>query len=326
MFLEIIRKIEAQEPLLKEEIVELLCLSPESEEARELNDIAFKIGFEAAKGKMRIFGQIGLDNSVCTENCSYCSFAIDNFRARCSRVDLAKQIREHNKQSVIDENLFRSHLKAFDKAQVDAVSLMGTASLPFPAFLEFVKIARETLSENIGIIINYRDMTRAEVDLLHDSGATCAYHTIRVREGEITNIDPDKRRATISAIKNSGLDLMNGVEPIWEPFNDGLAADVAERILEAVQQEPFATGVCGLCEVKNSRFCGRKPTEKRVQLVASVLRIVAAKKVPIGCVGGVKWVDAGADPRERGFLDSEEHIINEVKRARRELETTGWER
>lgn len=319
-----IEKIDAGEPFSREKIVELLCLDPKSGEAQELNELAFKIGLQAAKGKMRIFGQIGLDDSVCAENCAYCSFAIDNFQSGCSGAGLAEKIREHNKHSVIDESLFRNHLRAFGSAQVNAVSLMGTASLPFSRFLDFIKIARNELPEHVGIIANYRDMNLSEVVSLKDAGVTCAYHTVRVREGKITNIDPNKRRATISAIKQSGLDLMNGVEPIWEPFDKKLAEDVAESILEAVSQEPFATGVCGLCEVENSKFKGKSPTEKRVQLVASVLRIVAGNNVEIGCVGSVKWVDAGSDPRERGYADSEEHIIREVEKARSELQSKGW--
>ena len=108
------------------------------------------------------------------------------------------------------------------------------------------------------------------------------------------------------------------------PFDEALANDVADAILEAVSEHPQITGSCGLCSVENSTFEGKPPTKERVQLVASVLRLVAGETIPYGCVRGISWVDAGADPRERGFSDSKNSIIHEVKKARSATIKEGW--
>lgn len=319
--------------LKKEEIVKLLLLDPFSSEAKDINEKALSIGKKACGGRSLVFGQIGVDDSICPENCAYCSFALRNFEKiynhgshKLKKSEMMAAINKHNAKSVISEELLRQHLLSFNEANVDAVSLMGTAALPFKDYLNMIKISREILNPKIGVIVNYRDMSDNEIYELEQAGATHVYHTVRIREGKITGIHPEKRRATIKLVQKTKMKLMNGVEPVWEPFDESVASDVADAILEAVSQNPQVTGSCGLCEVKNSTFAGKPPSNERVQLVASVLRIVAGVKIPYGCVGGISWVDAGADPRERGFSDSRKTIIYEVEKARSAKIKEGWER
>ena len=249
-----------------------------------MNAKALAIGMQACGGRSLTFGQIGVDNLACPENCTYCAFAACNAKTAGTAMSGSE---------------LSAQLQALAAKNVDAVSLMGTAALPFEEYLHMVELARENLPQNIGVIVNYRDMTANEVSALKQAGATCVYHTVRIREGEITGIDPDLRRKTIEHVQNSGMHLMNGVEPVWEPFDEALAEDVADRIVEAVAQKPHITGVCGLCAVKNSTFAGTPPSTERVQLVASVLRLAAGNTIPHGCIGNIHWVDAGFNPRER---------------------------
>lgn len=301
--------------ITREEIVRLLNLDPFSDEAKKLNEKAFKLGFEACEGKGLVLGQIGVDDSVCPENCRYCSFAISNFKKRST-----ESISEHNKNAVMSLEDLRDHLKAFRDAKVNGVSLMGTGALSFKKYLEMVKLAKEVLGD-IEIIINYRDMTEDELQALKDAGGVWLYHTIRINEGKITDIDPDRRRNTIATGKKLGYKLMNGVEPVYEPLD---VDAVTKRIVEAVLQEPEATGVCGLCSVCGSDFEGKEPAIELVQLVASTLRLAAGKSIPIGCIGGVKWVDAGSDPRERGYKDNYQKILGEVKKAKEALKANDF--
>ena len=306
--------------LSKEEIVELLLLDPTSSQAKKINEEALSIGKKACGGRSLVFGQIGVDDSICPENCSYCAFALRNAIHGSHKLSSSSKIMA----AIISEEALVSHLQAFDEARVDAVSLMGTAALPFENYLNMIKIARDVLSCDIRIIVNYRDMVDNEISALEQAGATHVYHAVRIREGKITGISPERRRATIKRVQKSNMQLMNGVEPVWEPFDEALANDVADAILEAVSEHPQITGSCGLCSVENSTFEGKPPTKERVQLVASVLRLVAGETIPYGCVRGISWVDAGADPRERGFSDSKNSIIHEVKKARSATIKEGW--
>lgn len=287
-------------------------LDPFCDDAKRVVSAAREVGFRAAGGRSLVFGQIGVDDSICPENCAYCAFATCN----SNKID--------NKNAAISDKALIAHLEAFNEARVDAVSLMGTAALPFENYLNMIKIARDVLSSEIRIIVNYRDMLDNEISALEQAGATHVYHAVRIREGKITGISPERRKATIKRVQKSNMQLMNGVEPVWEPFDEALANDVADAILEAVSENPQITGACGLCSVENSRFEGEPPAKERVQLVASVLRLVAGETVPFGCVGGISWVDAGADPRERGFSDSKKTIISEVKKARSATIKEGW--
>ncbi len=323
--------LEATKKLINNEVISsngmasILMLDLASDEVKEINAAAFKKGFAANDGKMNVFGQIGVDNCVCPENCTYCSFSIDVFKENNSeKASLKQAILEHNKSAVINLEGLQDHLESFDEAGVDAVSLMATAALPFDRYLEMVKLARATLSSSIGVIVNYRDMEKEELAQLKEAGATCVYHAIRVHEGVITGIGSEKRKETIKLAQEVGFDLMNGVEPIWEPFDSNLALDVAETIIEAASFKPWATGSCALCKVPGSNFYGATPKPERVQLVASVLRLVCGSDTKVGCVGGVMWVDAGEDPRVRGYRDSREKICLEVSKAREKMQTRGW--
>lgn len=313
------------EAVSQREIASLLMVDPFSSDAEKINKYAFDVGYCAAKGKMHVFGQIGVDNTVCPVNSKYCPFALDNFRLQGEFSESLKlRIAEHNKCSKLSSEEFVYHLHSFNEAKVDAVSLVGTAALPFNEYLDFVVTARNILNPEIGVIVNYRDMTLDDLSRLKVAGATCVYHSLRIREGEITGANPNLRRQTIKNVKLIRFDLMNGVEPVWEPFDEALAMDIADRILEVASNNPWATGVCGLCEVDGINFEGKTPSVERVQLVASILRLVCGLKVPIGCVGGVAWVDVGQDPRERGYSDSREHIIRETEKARVAMSSKGW--
>ena len=285
--------------LSKEEIVELLLLDPTSSQAKKINDEALSIGKKACGGRSLVFGQIGVDDSICPENCAYCAFALRNAihgshklssssqmtaaikdrskihgshechpfendgshkltspigeaskeEEKQARGNLGEQIRakesvaglpardvflqcedavqvasqrtssrfsvEKRNKTIISEEALISHLQAFDEARVDAVSLMGTAALPFGNYLNMIKIARDVLSSDIRIIVNYRDMVDNEISALEQAGATHVYHAVRIREGKITGISPEKRKATIKRVQKSNMQLMNGVEPVW---------------------------------------------------------------------------------------------------------------
>ena len=158
-----------------------------------------------------MFGQIGVDDSICPENCAYCAFALRNAIHGSHKLSSSSQMMA----AIISEESLISHLQAFDEARVDAVSLMGTAALPFGDYLNMIKIERDVLSSDIRIVVNYRDMVDNEISALEQAGATHVYHAVRIREGKITGISPEKRKATIKRVQKSNMQLMNGVEPVW---------------------------------------------------------------------------------------------------------------
>ena len=65
-------------------------------------------------------------------------------------------------------------------------------------------------------------------------------------------------------------------------------------------------------------------TEPHVQLVASIIRLACGVAVPLGGAGGIGWVDAGTDPRNRGYGDAPDHLRKQVQAKRKLLEQRGW--
>ena len=106
------------------EVASILMLDLDSHDVKEINAAAFKKGFAANNGKMNVFGQIGVDNCVCPENCAYCSFSIDVFKENNrDKASLKQAILEHNETAVISFDDLQNHLKSFNEAGVDAVKI-----------------------------------------------------------------------------------------------------------------------------------------------------------------------------------------------------------
>lgn len=85
------------------------------------------------------------------------------------------------------------------------------------------------------------------------------------------------------------------------------------------------TGACGLSAAPGTALAKAGPlNQARVRQVGSLIRLVAGERIPIGGVGGVVWVDAGADPRVRGTSGAEGQAGAMVRAAQERLSGEGW--
>ena len=296
--------------LTQEDVVYLLGFDECSEEARAMIDSARKIGFKAADGRGYIFAQIGVDALPCPENCVFCSFAACN------------STREHRDAIVPTEQIV-AHAQVFADAGVDLISLMATAALPFERYLEIIEAVRATIGIASPLMANVGDLSAEEASTLAERGVECAYHALRLGEGRLTAIAPEQRLQTLDHIKEAGLKLMCGVEPLWE---NAPLDDLSRLIMLQRELRPFATGACPLTISEGMALeSGEVPASReRVRQVAAITRLVCGTTVPIGGVGGVAWVDAGTDPRNRGYGSSPEHLKGQVAKKRELLRRDGW--
>ncbi len=294
------------------DIVHLLKFDAYSPEAAYVCAVARAIGMRACEGRGRVYAQIGVDSTACPKNCRFCSFAAVNvgkgsYDAASVEVPIGRIVH---------------YAKLFDAEQVDLVSLMATAALDFDRYLDMVRAVRVSVSDGMVIMANVGDLTLAQAQALKDAGANAAYHALRLGEGEWTDIAPIDRRRTIRHLKAAGLDLMTGVEPVWQGA-DALA--LSERICDIPEFEPFCMGACGLTQVQGADVLGRKPPLKGfLRYVAACTRLACGESAPIGGIGGVRWVDAGCDPRNRGYGEDDAHLRRHIARAKRELELEGF--
>lgn len=294
------------------DIMHLLKFDAYSPEAAYACAKAREIGMRACGGRGFVYAQIGVDETACPENCLFCSFAAVNTDP------------ETYDPSSIEVPIGRivHYAKVFDDAGVDLISLMATAGLPFDRYLDMVRAVRASVRDDIMIMANTGDLSIEQAHALKEAGATAAYHALRLGEGEITDIKPIDRRRTIRYLHAAGLQLMTGVEPVWDGI-DALA--LSERICDIPEFDPFCIGACNLTAVEGVDVMERRPAlTGMVRYVGALVRLACGDKVPVGGIGGVAWVDAGCDPRNRGYGEEDVKLRKHVATAKHRLSQDGF--
>lgn len=321
----------------------LLGFDPYTPETAFANAIARQMALRAGGGMGFIHAQIGVDAKTCPGNCQYCSFAACNVRLATERaregdvsrppkgegLDSSPAVASAHALSAATaraaelpiEEIVRC-ARTFDRGNVHLISLMATAALDFDRLCEIVRTVREAVSSDMPLLVNGPDLSPEQARSLKEAGAQAYYHARRVFEGEVTGIRPERRYETMRNVRASGLALMTGVEPVW----DGIAArEVAERVCEIPQFDPFCTGACAVHAVEGTKMAHlRRPETAFVKQVGALTRLAVGDRVAIGGVGNAVWVDAGTDPRNRGRGQEEEELLRNCKKARASLEDAGW--
>ena len=297
----------------RDDVAYLLGFDAYSAEAAYVCARAREVGMRACQGRGYLHAQIGVDCTPCSKNCRFCSFAAVNVKpgsldAACLEVPVERIVH---------------YAKLFDEAGVHLVSLMATAQLDFGRYLEIVRAVRENVSDRLAIMANTGDLTLEQAQSLKAAGASASYHALRLGEGVLTGITPDERRRTIACLREAGIPLMTGIEPLWEGVD---RCELCDRICEVPGFQPFCTGACNLTPVEGADLDGRAPALTGfVRYVAAITRLACGEAVPVGGIGGVRWIDAGCDPRNRGYGESDDHLRRQIARAKRELQSDGFD-
>lgn len=161
---------------------------------------ANRFSHQVAQGRGTIYSQVGINVWPCPENCDFCYLG--------SKHGLIQQLNELSIEEVTTQ------ARNFESAGADEVYLMTTANYPFEKFIEMGQETRKVLHPQTDLIANIGDFGINEAQKLVDAGFDGVYHVFRFREGIETEIEPERRRATFTAIKAAGLDLRYCIEPI----------------------------------------------------------------------------------------------------------------
>lgn len=297
----------------RSDIMHLLRFDAYSVEAAYAIARAREVGMKACDGRGYVFAQIGVDENPCPENCLFCSFAAQN--------TLPGDIAFPNASLEVPVGRIVHFAKLFDGAGIDLISLMATAALDFDRYLDMMRAVKASVS-NTPIMANVGDLTMEQAHALRDAGAEYAYHAVRLGEGEITSIKPLDRRRTIRYLRAAGIKLMTGVEPVWEGI-DPLV--LSERIVDIPDFEPFCIGACGYTPTPHDGMGKRKPAKTgMLRYVGALVRLVCGEAPTVGGIGGVAWVDAGTDPRKRGYGSDEATLLASIEAARKRLTLDGF--
>lgn len=294
------------------DLVHLLRFDAYSPEAAYVNAQARELGMAACGGRGYVFAQIGVDSNACPENCRFCSFAA---------VNAAHGARGGEDAEVPLERIVH-FAKLFDDGGADLVSLMATAGLDFDRYLNMVRAVRSNVRDGTVVMANAGDLSPEQVRALRDAGADAAYHALRLGEGKLTDIQPAVRKRTMRHLREAGIRLMTGVEPVWRGIDPLM---LAERIHGIAAFEPFCIGACSLTPAEGASMAGYAPALTGfVRYVGSLARLSCGLKAPIGGIGGVAWVDAGCDPRKRGYGDDDATLRRKLADACRRLALDGF--
>ena len=239
-----------------------------------------------------VFVQIGLNSEPCSGNCLFCSMGAEHFSVNA-------QWRKGPDEVVTE-------ISQIDQSDVDDIFLMTTADYPFEEYLQVVSKVRPLLDKGVRLVANIRDFNLEEAYMLKAAGITGAYHVNRLREGIDTSLSVEQRLVTLDAIKKSGLELYNCIEPIGAEHSYD---EILAEIVRARDLEPEVMAVMRRVNYPDSPLSGRN-TVSVIELVkiAAVTNIVVHpsramnlhEPEQMSLLAGVNQVYAeiGANPRD----------------------------
>ena len=258
---DIIAKVQEGGAIDYDETMFLLGLDEASPEATAVRGTANDIVRAKTGNAGAMWGQIGIDVYPCEADCQFCAFA-KSTTFFTEHVTLP-----------IDEIVARA--KEFTKGgDLYGLWLMTMNSYDEDYYLEVVKAVRAAIPATTKLYSNIGDTDQPYFEKLKAAGLDGAYHVKRLGEGELTNIAPERREATIRAAHDAGLLIQDCCEPMGA---DTTNEAIATRLFEIkARHEEFnihdSSGVMKRNSVPGTRFEGMENeiTDMRLALVGAI--------------------------------------------------------
>lgn len=300
----------------REELRSALEIEPGTPQAKLLRETERTLAKRGNGGYGYIYTQIGLDATPCPGNCHFCDFAACNKMQR-GRAEVP-----------VDSILHSCEL--FAEGGAHLISLMTSAAYDFEKYLGVIERARAVVGDDIALMANTRDISLEEAQALRRAGADCLYHAIRLGEGVITGLDEDTRWRSLDNAVAAGLAVSTAAGPVYQsegpdsPYYQ-TGEQIVDRMLRVLAYDNICSGVTSLHAVPGTKMENVKPLGKlKMQVVDGVFQLAARGTLPHGGCGSIPWIDAGVDPRARGFEDNDERIRESFAAARARLAQSGW--
>ena len=268
----------------------------------------------------------------------------------CDRSSSDINTYKHNPCQSLSIDDIAHFCRLFAENGVHLISLMASASYPHKAYVKAIQVARESCGSGVYIMANASDLTLEEAKDIKAAGADCIYHAVRLGEGVITDIPEDVRWNTLENALQAGLEISTAVEPLYQSQDLELGGkavagkisaeavassptqiytqtkrQIIERMLQILRYDLFCTGCVNLNAVRGTKMQDVKPwPASKMRIIANTLHIAAHGRVKHGGCCSIQWVDAGGDPRDRGYKETDEALIKQITRARNELLKNNW--
>ncbi len=286
------------QPLTEEQIIRLLEIDPESEEAKALGAAALEVAKKYSGGKAHLWGAIGVDYKPCKMNCKFCSLG--------EKWGIVNEEKEFTLEEII--------LKV--KYYVDHgfyYILLRTTEFYDPKKLgEIMKKIHEAIPGNYILGCNIGELDNEMAEYLYECGGKLAYHCLRLREGIDTDFNTADRINTLEAIRDSQLKLGFWVEPIGSEHTN---EEIAKKCLETISYHTDVCGVMARVPVQGTPFADSPQiSEKRLAQITAVLRLACqgnaadicthpASELAVQYGANVITLETGAIPRDADFSE-----------------------
>jgi biotin synthase len=264
-----------------------------SEEAFIIQFASRTMSEDTCDGQAEIHGQVGVNSGPCACNCMFCSFAASN------RIFKEQQIES-------TEGILHQVMELVQQG-ANAIYLMATAQMDLTHYLDIGRAVRKVLYEDLPLIANVGDFDYQQALALKEAGFTGVYHALRLGEGQVTRIEPQKRRVSFQAAHKAGLLLGTCVEPVGPEHE---VDELVEKTLITREAAPVFSGAARRISIPGTKFsdCGMI-SEVRAAHIMAVVRLAMGYGVPgncthepsvIGAVAGANllWAEAGSNPRD----------------------------
>jgi biotin synthase len=200
--------------------------------------------------------------------------------------------------------------------------------------LSTIEALRKDIPAQTQIVLNVGDFDAALARELKAAGANGAYHILRLREGTDTALDPARRRKTVTAIREAGLDFYYCCEPIGPEHS---SRELVEQMFFGIEQECFQHAAMRRVYVPGTPLTANgQITERRLaQIVAVValaslacpgIRSIAVHEPnQMGLSAGANtiYAETGANPRDTD-QDTSAHRGLDMPACRTMLYETGF--
>jgi len=279
--------------LTGEEIAELFDVPLFTPESARIQVAAHKLSHDACGGKAEVHAQIGLNLAPCPRDCQFCAFAACNgVFTEASEVPVEQAVAE---------------ALTFERDGANAIFLMGTANYPMSRFLEVAQEVRKALKPESVLVANVGDFDAKGAEQLKEAGLSGIYHAVRMGEGVVTKLDPQRRTETIRHAHEAGLCVGTCVEPVGPEHT---TAELVEKTLITLQAQPVYSGSARRIPIPGTAMAKLGiVSEARMAHILAVVRLAVGVGVPgncthepsiIGAAAGATllWAEVGSNPRD----------------------------
>lgn len=312
-------EILAGRKLEREAVLELLALDPESEECKALGHAAGEVAKIVSGNRAYLWGAMGIDYKTCPMNCDFCSLG--------EKWGIVQQEKEFSMEEIIE------NVRWYAKNKVRWIVLRTTEFYSLDQLEELIGRIRNAVPGAYEIGLNVGEFDEKKAVKLYERGVQFIYHSLRLGEGKDTLFDPQVRKNTLNAVKNSPLKLVFLVEPIGVEHTNEEIADICQM---TINYGAIVSGAMARVPVPGTPL-GRYPqiSQKRLAQIIAVIRLACGWQVKDICVHpasetAVAWganvvvVETGSVPRDRCCFPKEKWNSFDVEQAAGWFQTEGF--